>query len=201
MNIIRCAAVGFVASFIIAIAWANQDKYYPANAFGGDLKSNQEWIALYSKYLEGFREPSLFERAKSPSSQSYRFLWLRSFHKPILVRLDVGSDAIGRLTIKIGSGPGVSATGGPVDERIRRLTKQQTDSFLDQINTLGFWELSPQEDPVSGPDGARWIVEGVKDGQYHVVHRWTPQNGAVRTLGLDLATDLGRLKIPANEIY
>jgi hypothetical protein len=201
MNIIRCTAVACITSLIVTISFANQDKYYPADAFGGDLRSSQEWIALYSKYLEAFKEPSLFEQSKSSSSQSYRFLWLRSFHKPVLVRLDVGSDTIGRVTIKIGSGPGVSATGGAVDERIRRLTKQQTDSFLDQINALGFWELSPQEDPVSGPDGARWIMEGVKNGQYHVAHRWTPKNGAVRALGLDLAIDLGGLRIPAGEIY
>jgi hypothetical protein len=201
MNIIRCAAVAFIGSLIVTIALAKQNKYYPADAFGRDLKENQEWISLYSKYLEGFSEPSLFEQSKSSSSQSYRFLWLRSFHKPVLVRLDVGSDAIGRVTIKIGRGPGVSATGGPVDERNRRLTKQQTDAFLDQINSLGFWELSPQEDPVSGPDGARWIIEGVKNGQYHVAHRWTPKDGAVRALGLDLAMDLGGIKIPASQIY
>ena len=202
MNIIRFGAVAFIGSLIVTIALANQDKFYPADAFGGDSKGNQEWIALYSKYLGALKEPSLFEQSKSSSSQSYRFLWLRSFHKPVVVRLDVGGDGIGRVAIKIGSGPGVSAAiVGPVEERIRRLTKQQTDSFLDQVNALGFWQLSPQEDPVAGPDGARWIVEGVKDGQYHVAHRWTPQNGAVRTLGLALAIDLGHLKIPADEIY
>jgi hypothetical protein len=185
---------------MVVIASARQGRYFPVTAFGEDLKGNQEWISLYSKYLAGFNEPSLFERSQS-SSQSYRFLWLRSFHKPVSVRLDVGSDGTGDMTIKIGSGPGVSSARGPVDKRARRLTKQQTDSFLSQIQALGFWQLSPQEDPVSGPDGARWILEGVRDGQYHVVHRWTPKDGTIRTLGLDLAIDLGQLKIPAKEIY
>ena len=28
-----------------------------------------------------------------------------------------------------------------------------------------------------GVDGAQWIFEGVKDSTYHVVDRWSPDNG------------------------
>jgi hypothetical protein len=73
---------------------------------------------------------------------------------------------------------------------------------VDQVNSVGFWELVTHEDSVdSGPDGSQWIIEGTKDGKYHVVDRWSPKGGPIRTLGLALAMDLGQMKIPSKEIY
>jgi len=201
MNFFRVGVMLCAVVLIAASASGGESRFFPATAFGQNLDSNQEWIALYSKYLEGFNEPSLFERSRSSSSQSYRFLWLRSFHRPVSVRLDVDNDGIGQLMVKLGSRPGVAYARGPVQKHVRHLTKQQTDSFLSEVDRLGFWQLAPEEEPVAGPDGARWILEGARDGQYHVVHRWTPKDGVVRTLGLNLALNLGKLKIPAEEIY
>lgn len=42
-----------------------------------------------------------------------------------------------------------------------------------------YWQLRPEIDD-SGLDGAQWILEGVKEGRYHVVDRWTPQIGDFR---------------------
>src|SRR5437879_3871084 len=113
MNVLRLTGLFCVVFSITTILFADEVRYFPVTAFGENLKSNQDWIALYSKYLESFQEPSLLERSKSsPSSQSYRFLWLRSFHRPISVRLDVGSDGNGQLTINMGNAPGVSSIGG-----------------------------------------------------------------------------------------
>jgi hypothetical protein len=53
----------------------------------------------------------------------------------------------------------------------------------------------------SGFDGARWIIEGVKDGKYHVADRWTNENGAIHELGEMLAFRLAQLKFPKDEIY
>jgi hypothetical protein len=189
-----------VLTVLAGISISAQDNYFPATAFG-DLKSSQEWIALYSKYLEAFDEPTLFDGSWSGLSQSYRFLWLRSFHNPVSVRLDVRGDGTGIVTIKVGEGPRASADKRRVQNTTLALTKREVDSFLDQIEAKGFWRLPPQEDPVSGPDGARWILEGRTGGQYHVVHRWTPKSGAVRMLCLYLAVDLGRMKLRDDEIY
>ena len=58
----------------------------------------------------------------------------------------------------------------------------------------------PQENIVN-LDGAQWIVEGVKNGQYHVVDRWSPDApDPVRAIGL-LALRLGRVKLHRGEIY
>ena len=50
-------------------------------------------------------------------------------------------------------------------------------------------------------DGAQWILEGVRNGKYHVVDRWSPEKGdPVRGIGI-LALKLGRFKIHSEEIY
>ncbi len=201
MNITPRIAIGCVAILVAAISMAAHTKYFPPGAFDEDPKGSHEWEDLYSRYLTALKEPSLFNRTQSAPSQSYRFLWLRSFHNPVSVRVDVGDEGASVVTVKIGSGTSVSNVRGTVEKKARSLTKEQTDSFLEQVNRLSFWSLPAQEEPVAGPDGARWIIEGVRGEQYHVVHRWTPKSGAVRTLGLVFANDLGDLKVPPKEIY
>lgn len=200
MNTTRNLVAFCTVLLLLAGPMNAQVKYFPAGAFG-DPKGSQEWIALYSKYLKAMKEPSLLDRSKAGPSQSYRFLWLRSFHKPVSVRLDIRNDGGADVTVKVGEAPGVSALGGAVQKTTRTLSKREVDSFLDQVNSEGFWKLPAQEEPVSGPDGARWILEGARDSQYHVAHRWTPKDGTVRTLCLYLAVELAQMKLANDEIY
>lgn len=39
------------------------------------------------------------------------------------------------------------------------------------IQNLNFFQLSTNDD-VRGFDGDEWILEGVSQGKYHLVHRW-----------------------------
>ena len=52
-----------------------------------------------------------------------------------------------------------------------------------------------------GVDGAQWIIEGVRNGTYHVVDRWSPREGQVRALGLFMVTELAKMKFAADELY
>jgi len=76
----------------------------------------------------------------------------------------------------------------------------QTSRFLEHVERSKFWKLPPVLDD-GGVDGAQWIIEGVRYGDYHVVDRWSPQNGEIRSLGLYILRDLAKLKLARNEIY
>jgi hypothetical protein len=118
------------------------------------------------------------------------------------VRLDIQSDGTAVLTVKMTSGSGGSNAGHLIENRTRRLTREQVRAFVDRVSSSEFWRLPTLENPpIGGPDGSQWIIEGVKNGKYHVVDRWTPKSGAIRTLGLALAIDLGQVNIPSEEIY
>ena len=64
------------------------------------------------------------------------------------------------------------------------------------IETQQFWELDSWEE-VNGADGSQWIIEGQKNGRYHVVDRWSPTKDPIRELGL-LMWQLSKLQTPAN---
>jgi hypothetical protein len=66
-------------------------------------QSKEEW---YSDQQRALQEPSLWQLSKTQKTQTYRFLWLRSFHHPISVRLDVAENGTGVVTTKITSGQG-----------------------------------------------------------------------------------------------
>jgi len=174
--------------------------FFPNASLGQDRSYSER----YAKYLEALHEPSLSELSKSQKTQTYRFLWLRSFHHPVSVRLDIKADGSSTLTTKVSSGQGGYEPGKLIQDSIRTIKKEQTDWFLGRIEEMKFWSLpteGSQEENVIGVDGAEWILEGVEDSKYHLVDRWSPEKGAVRALGIIMLIDLARLKLLYQDVY
>jgi hypothetical protein len=80
-----------------------QENYFPAKAFGKGQWAESE-ASIYSFILKKLEEPPLFTKAQNPSVEAYRFLWLRTFHNPIAVRMEVQPDGSSILTIKVADG-------------------------------------------------------------------------------------------------
>jgi hypothetical protein len=177
-----------------------QLKYFPNGVLSADRRTDEFIQKWYSEQLAALREPSLWESSKTQQTQSYRFLWLRTFHHPIAIRVDVNSDGTSRLTTKITSGAGGYAPGKLIKNSTVTLSKEQTDWFIRKIELHRFWQL-PAAQETGGNDGAQWVVEGIKDHAYHIVDRWTPRDGDVRAIGLVLINDLAKLDIAPGELY
>lgn len=181
-----------------------QTAYFPERVLGEDswdAKFKTDW---YSKFLTALNEPSLWEASKSQREQSYRFLWLRSFHNPVSVRLDVQPDGSALLTVKVGTLESNYEPGKLIENRTKRVSREQTHWFLNMIEELKFWSLPtnpPKEPNKVHLDGAQWILEGVQDTKYHVVDRWSPDKGEVHTLGITMLIDLAELKLLYQEVY
>ncbi len=71
------------------------------------------------------------------------------------------------------------------------------------MEELAYWKLPTREaqTDVIGLDGAQWLVEAVKEGQYKVVDRWWPEEGPIHTLGIVMLIDLAKLKLLYQEVY
>jgi len=80
------------------------------------------------------------------------------------------------------------------------LTKEQSEWFLNQAN-LKFWGEAHERAKPGGADGSQWIIEGVKNGEYRIEDRWSPEAGPIHDLGIAMAIGLAGLKIPKEEIY
>ncbi len=192
----------FVCStFLVAATLSfGQASFFPDRSLGKD-NPHPDW---YSKHLNALHEPSLWESSKTQKAQTYRFLWLRTFHHPIAIRLDVKPAGNSLLTTKISSGQGGYEPGRLIRNSTQKLSKQQTAWFLARIEELQFWSLptkEAEEPNVINLDGAEWVLEGTKDGDYHLVDRWSPDKGAVHALGIIMLIDLAKLKLLYQEVY
>lgn len=206
----RSYLIAVLAVVLAGTTAGAQVSYFPPVALSDVAKASELKKEWYSKCLQVLKEPSLWEFSKTQAIQSYRFLWIRSFNRPISVRLDVNKDGTGLVTTKIASGQAWCDPGHLTDKRLK-LTGEETDWFLDRIDELTFWNLPVLEPKEIGPDGkeirtvnldgAEWVFEGVKDGRYHLTDRWSPKNGAGRSLGLMMLFDFARLKLPDKEVY
>lgn len=205
--------LAITVSFWFAQVKTTQRDYFPPEVLGETEQSSHFKEQWYSDQLRALKEPSLWEQSKTQKSQTYRFLWLRSFHNPISVRLDVREDGSGLLTTKVTSGQGGYKPGKLVTNKTGVLTREQTAWAVEQIKETGFWGLQSHENTKEGvgpngektvevrADGAQWIFEGVNNGKYQVADRWSPQNGPVRDLGIIMLVDLAKLKLLSQEVY
>lgn len=64
-----------------------KQEYFPPDMFSDDHCQDEYTNRWYSKVLTGMDEPSLSEASEDLESHAYRFLWLRTFHPDVAVRL------------------------------------------------------------------------------------------------------------------
>ena len=178
-------------------------QYFPDGIFGPQTKANDFVVDWYSQQLRVLVEPSLWETSQGTKGQAYRFLWLRSFHHPVVVRLTVNSDGTSTLVTKVASGQGGYKPGKLIENRTSQVSREQTRWFLNGVEELKYWDLPTREEKtnVVGLDGAQWIVEGVRNGAYKIVDRWSPERGPIRAIGLMMTIDLAKMKLLYQEVY
>ena len=190
-------AIGFLSLASILLSGPVTTQYFPELAFENSKELNNFVVEWYTKNLLALQEPSLFETSKDKRIHCYRFLWLRTFDEPIAVRLIVDPEGTGLIVLKIASGasgydPGILTTNETVP-----LMRSEVDNFLEQMNRAKFWQQPTREKTDAiGLDGAQWIFEGVKFGNYHIVDRWSPKMGAYRETAL-LLLRLSKIKVKA----
>ena len=175
------------------------DEYYfpPSTLDPHTAKGDRFARDWYSSHLTAMKEPSL---SCSPlnDSQSYRFIWLRTFHHPVAVRITHANGQTQLVAVEL-TGAGGYEPGTIANQIEKQLTPDHWHTLLQGIEKLNFWAL-PTQEPSSGLDGAQWIIEGRDGSQYHVVDRWAPKSGPYREVGL-LFINLTGWSVPPKETY
>jgi len=164
--------------------------YFPQNAFaspGGDFM-----VQWYSGVFYELGEKPLWPA--NPKQVTYRFVWIRSFHDPVSITMDVQPGGTGQLHLHING-----LVPRELESKTQALSKQQAQEVLELIDRAGFWNMATEGGP-HGNDGAEWILEGVQGGQYHVVTRWDASGTAFGKALLELIR-LSNYNPPKNEIY
>jgi hypothetical protein len=180
--------------------------YFPSGTFLPDELRDKHLVDWYARSLNELGEPS-FQSMAASNLESYRFLWLRSFHPGVAIRVwrcPVGYcitskqlDSIDRYT----DGKFVPTAKLAVNNS-RPLRANDWDRFLSLLNGAQFWSLPTVDGKPMANDGAAWLLEGTRASNYHVVDRQSPVDGAYRDACLYLLT-LSQLKVDASkhELY
>lgn len=153
--------------------------YFAAGTFHADRKLSRFVEDAYSEHLRAMGEPTL----QCVSRYSvYRFLWLRSFHHPVAVRIEQRPDGMHLTATELDGAGGYEP--GVARKRIRRvLDAEESRVFAAALASADVW-TPLAETKTLGADGARWVVEARAGERYRLHDVWTPQSGRIRSLGL-----------------
>ena len=138
----------------------------------------------YARQLRAAGEPSLaraVSERRAPGVETLRFTWLRTFHHPVVIRIET---ARGRshLVAKEMSGRG-GYDPGEIARQLDRALSATEARALDALLVRARLFAGTPRNCSFGLDGAQWLFEGVDAGGYHFLDRWSPEDGPAREVG------------------
>ena len=157
--------------------------FFPKGVFAesswqtADLNRDDFVNDWYGKFLKAMKEPSLLDVTEK-NTEVYRFLWLRTFDHPISVRIEHDPSVTKLIFIEM-SGQGGYEPGKLIRRTEKPIDDEKWSSFLKLLDQADFWNLE-KDKGIGGTDGSEWVVEGFRDGRYHLVDRWSPDEGKYR---------------------
>lgn len=134
----------------------------------------------YAKHYSALNEKPIWQKAPANQGKEiYRFLYLPTFDNPLLVRIEVSEDGKKVATFKKSTGKVGYEPGKIKISKTSEISDVDFTVFTNLLYEAKYWELpSKMPDPMPlGFDGSREIIEVIKNGKYHVVDWWSPENG------------------------
>lgn len=177
MSRIRFTARLLLVVVAVLLGAAHPDKaegpYFPDLVFlPKNTEVNSFIVDVTAVHLKAMKEPSLWKLSqKDRTATVYRFLWLASGQYPICIRL-TRTDGTFALHVAGHDGPpGITAGRQNLDKNVK-VSVQQGERLVAQLQKTTFW-TSPVEvkENRNIADGDRLVIEGVKEGKYHILSR------------------------------
>jgi hypothetical protein len=151
----------------------------------------------YSSVLEGCSEPVLYDY--QGEDEVYRFTWLRSFNTPVIIKIQkhhfdfmFTAKELSPVYKEFPQELNISDTGF--------ISWFKWYTFKSKLDKISFWNMPMDDTEEQGMDGARWVLEGVKDGQYHFIDRWSAKGSDFGKACLYLIK-ISNLEIGDEDIY
>lgn len=203
VGVAACASQDAAVSILPAsgnnFAALGHDQWFPIGVPVPDEARTDSFVrSWYGKQLAAFSEPRMGSFVDSSNVDAVRFLWLRTFDHPIVVRAIRRGSAYALIGIELGG------AGGYEPGRVVRRDSVAIDAvtwarLTNGLSDSTFWADAPRS---MGLDGAQWIVEGVSPGKLYIVSRWSPADtlpsSGVRAFGLLM---LEAAHLTPNRIY
>jgi hypothetical protein len=147
---------------------------------------------MYPKQLVAFDDKPLSDLAREGNKLIYRFSCFPSFAPPVSVRLHVNETGDGIVFLNRWNGRRALDHRQYFREGTQyEVSAPEVSKFLALVKSTDFWNMPPRLDSFPGFDGSTWVLEGIRNGAYHVVSRWSPKHGDFRGAGLLLMNYAG----------
>lgn len=117
-------------------------------------KITAEWLEVQ---LRDLKEDCLYNNKTKPNATIYRFTWLRSFHHPIVIRIEKTANEI-MLYWKVGKGEGGYEPEGLKKSGKKKLSLKEWTEFESLVKGSDFDNL-PNEKYIPMTDGSTWTLE------------------------------------------
>jgi hypothetical protein len=124
--------------------------------------------------LSTLKERSLLN--KKTKCEIYRFILLRSFDNPIVIRIEKNKGSY-KVFWKLFEGVDDYVSGKMIVNQSKSIDSSNWTYFSNLLNRAKFWSIIPDPFESVGCDGSEWILEGVNSQKYHIVSRWSPTHG------------------------
>lgn len=131
---------------------------------------------------EWYYRPADFKESKiteiDEKVPTIRFFWLRTFHKPVSIRVFKDADGPKIRAVRC-SGKGGYDWGSIEWDKTLPISDEQWKSFVDQVKNQDVCsplrDLNNQEKMrLMGLDGSRWVIESKIDGKLTYAMVWSP---------------------------
>ena len=170
--------------------------FFPPYRLATSLSLHDAYADTYVKLLIAAGEEPLLDIFQ-PGREVIRFVWYRSQHHPIIVRVDIGGGNIHLTSKELGGWNSEEEPFHLLKSQKQSLTKQEWQSVKKLFDRARFWDLGHYHRPHI-KDGAGWLTERIDGNRYHVVHMWSPEMGLYREACLNL---LKLSNLPLDPIY
>lgn len=145
--------------------------WFPPDALRGHDEAGlaQRFVSI----LGTMGEPGLAALGPSDSTRVLRLLWVRTFHRPMAVRLVMDGGTC-RVVLTVLSGKG-GTDPGTVQRRDSSTTaRARCDEVERTLRAAGFWSDSLEQSRRAA-NGAEWVFEARGTDGHRVVTRWSPE--------------------------
>lgn len=156
-----------------------------------------KWLTLD---LLNFKEPNLYQSTMDKTEKTYRFTWLRSFHIPVVIRIDKKQNSFSLTCKELIDKEGYSPNEFKLNIT-KKISMPQWINFEYLIKKMNFEHIQTDiSNNGDCTDGAAWILESKSADNYHCVYRHCTMEKGFEKACLYLLK-LSGLKIKKEDIY
>jgi hypothetical protein len=112
----------------------------------------------------------------------YRFLWLRTFHRPAVFTLQYSPDGESVLNIKMSDGSGGYLPGEVVLNNTISISENEASKLVKMFNAQDL--CSDVASDRGGFDGSQWVFQSATKQMRCESQIWTPDEGSLHDIGM-----------------